>query len=135
VIDQLKQARPDPNLARYAIATAFRSRIANDFDERAAAMAADLVDGLTPDLVRGFRTRMLALAKRPDLAQELFARMPQVYGKVLPGFTQPDPDAIQFVIGPETQLAAYDQYLHAAVGKDARLHRVYPRDFWIPAKF
>jgi hypothetical protein len=134
VIDQLKKETPDPNLARYAIATAFRSRIANDFDERAAAMAADLVDGLTPDLVRGFRSRLLALAKRSDFGQALFARMPQVYGKVLPGYTKPDPDAIYFVIGPEPQLAAYDQYLRAAIGKDARLHRLYPRDFWIPAK-
>jgi hypothetical protein len=37
------------------------------------------------------------------------------------------------VIGPPKQLAAYEDYLHAAVGKAATLHRLYPRDFWVPA--
>jgi hypothetical protein len=31
-------------------------------------------------------------------------------------------------------LAAYHDYLKATFGKDAKLHRLYPRDFWIPAK-
>jgi hypothetical protein len=134
VIEQLKAATPDPNLARYAIATAFRSRIANDFTDRAEAMAADLVDGITPDVVRAFRTRLLGLSDRADVASALFARIPEVYGKVLPGYAKPDPGGVYLVIGPEPQLAAYDQYLRAVVGKGARLHRLYPRDFWIPAK-
>jgi Zn-dependent M16 (insulinase) family peptidase len=134
VIDQLHAARPDPNLVRYALATAFTSRIANDFESRASEMAADLVDGETPDLVRGFRTHLLELGKRADLAQTLFTRMPAVYGKVLPGFGAIDPRGVYFVIGPESQLAAYEEYLRAAVGKDTRLHRIYPRDFWIPVK-
>ena len=95
-------------------------------------MAADLVDGVTPDVVRAFRTRLLALAKRADLADELFERMPRVYGKVLPGYgTARSRRRSYFVIGPEKQLAAYQDYLHAAVGKDATLYRLYPRDFWI----
>ena len=36
--------------------------------------------------------------------------------------------------GPDKQLAAYQEYLTSAVGKDAKLVRLYPRDFWIPAK-
>ena len=134
VIDQLRGAHPDANLARYAIANAFTSRLADPYEQRASAMAANLVDGLTPDLVRGFRTRLLALAQRPDLARELATRMPRVYAKVLPGLGQLDPEGVYFVIGPEKQLAAYDDYLRATVGKDTRLHRLYPRDFWIPAK-
>ncbi|MGE5183415.1 MAG: hypothetical protein ACM31C_15195, partial [Acidobacteriota bacterium] len=134
VIDHLKQAKPDPNIARYAIATAFSSRIANGYENRAAAMAADLVDGLTPDVVRGFRTRMLQLAHKPELANELFGRMLRVYGKVLPGLGKPAGDALYFVIGPEKQLAAYEEYLHAAIGKGTRLVRLYPRDFWITPK-
>ncbi|HUJ62604.1 MAG TPA: hypothetical protein VLX92_29080 [Kofleriaceae bacterium] len=131
VIDQLRAARPDPSIARYAVATAFGSRVADAYESRAAAMAADLVDGLTPDLVRAFRARILELAKRPDLADVLFARLQKVYGKVLPGFGPLERFSWYFVIGPEKQLAAYEEYLHAAVGKDAKLVRLYPRDFWI----
>ena len=38
------------------------------------------------------------------------------------------------MIGPDKQLAAYQEYLHATLGKTTTLHRIYPRDFWIPAK-
>ena len=96
-------------------------------------MAGDLVDGLTPEVIRAFRTRLLALAGRDGFADELAARMPRVYGRVLPGFGPAVADGVYFVIGPDKQLAAYQDYLHAAVGKAATLHRLYPRDFWIPA--
>ncbi len=134
VIDELKKAKPDASIARYAVATAFDSRIASGFEGRASAMAANLVDGLTPDVVKTFRTKILELSKRDDLAKTLFARMPTVYAKVLPGYGKLDPDGVYFVIGPEKQMAAYQDYLKAAVGKATVLHRLYPRDFWIPAK-
>jgi hypothetical protein len=134
VIDELKKAKADPSIARYAIAKAFDSRVAIGFEARASAMAANLVDGLTPDIVRAFRTRVLEASKRKELATELFGRMERVYGAVLPGYGQLDHKAVYFVIGPEKQMAAYQDYLHAAVGKDTTLHRLYPRDFWIPAK-
>jgi hypothetical protein len=134
VIDELKKAKSDANIARYAIAKAFDSRVAFGFEARASAMAANLVDELTPDLVRAFRTRVLAAAKRPSLEDALFGRMQAVYSKVLPGYGALDPDAIYFVIGPDKQMTAYQEYLHAAVGKTVTLHRLYPRDFWITAK-
>ena len=135
VVDQLKQAKPDPNIARYAIARAFDSRIATRYEQRATAMANDLVDGQTPELVTAFRKAVLAQADRPDLAQELFKRMPAVYGKVMPGYGTPAKSgAINFVIGPEKQLDAYQAYLRASVDKTAVVHRLYPRDFWIPVK-
>jgi hypothetical protein len=133
VIDELKKAKPDPNIARYAIATAFDSRIASGFESRAAAMAANLADGLTPDVVKAFRTRVLELAKQEGLAKTLFDRLQPVYSKVLPGFGALDPTATHFVIGPEKQMAAYQDYLKAAVGKSTVLYRLYPRDFWIAA--
>jgi Zn-dependent M16 (insulinase) family peptidase len=132
VIDQLRNEKPNPNIARYAIAGAFDSRIADRYERRAAAMAANLVDGIPPDLVRAFRTRVLEQSKRDDLAKDLYARMPVVYAKVLPGLGAPAPDAINFVIGNAKQLAAYQDYLHAAVGKTATLFTLYPRDFWLP---
>jgi hypothetical protein len=134
VIDQLKAANIDPNIARYAIATAFGSRVAASYEQRAAAMAGDITDGITPQIVKAFRQKLLALARRGDLAATLAARMPKVYGAVMPGFGPAVADGVYFVIGPAKQLAAYEDYLHAAVGKTAALHRLYPRDFWIPAK-
>ena len=134
VVDTLRAQQPDESIARYAVANAFDSRMADAFEGRASQMASDLVDGVPPDLVRAFRTRVLDIAKRVDLAQALFARMPIVYGKVLPGLGAPDPAATYFVIGPQKQLDAYADYLHAAVGKPATLFRLYPRDFWIPVK-
>ncbi|MEO6773205.1 MAG: hypothetical protein ABI467_09295 [Kofleriaceae bacterium] len=132
VIDQLRHVQPDPNIARYAIAGAFTSRIADGYERRAAAMAANLVDGQPPDMVRAFRTRVLAQGQRADLAAELFKRMPAVYGKVLPGYGAPDPANVYFVIGNAKQLAAYQDYLHAAVGKTTTLFTLYPRDYWLP---
>jgi Zn-dependent M16 (insulinase) family peptidase len=133
VIAQLKEAKIDGNIARYAIAKAFASRIAAGYEERAFAMAGDLVDGVAPDAVRAFRSKLLAAAKRDDLASVLAERVPKVYGQVLPGYGPPVPDGVYFVIGPTKQLDAYQDYLRAAVGKDAVLHRLYPRDFWVPA--
>lgn len=130
VVDQLKAAKPDANIARYAIAKAFKSRIAEDYESRAWAMAADLVDGRTPEKVRALRAQVLAAAKRPDLAQQLFDRLPAVLGKVIPGYGTPSPDGIDFVIGPPKQLDAYAEYLKTAVG--GTLRRLYPRDYWIP---
>jgi hypothetical protein len=136
VIAQLQAAAAAPvdgNLGRYAVAGAFGSRSASGFEARASAMAADLVDGITPEVVRAFRAKVLAQAARPDLATALFARMKAVYAKVLPGLGAVDPAATYFVIGPEAQLAAYEAYLRGAVGKAAAVRRLYPRDFWIPA--
>ncbi len=135
VVDQLKQAKADPNIARYAIAKVFDSRIAAGYEERAFAMADDLVDGLTPEVVSGFRKAVLAQTTRPDLAQQLVRRLPAVYGKVMPGFGKPSTaPATNFVIGPAKQLDAYQDYLRAVVSEQVVLHRLYPRDFWIPAK-
>ncbi|HUS30359.1 MAG TPA: hypothetical protein VMZ53_17745 [Kofleriaceae bacterium] len=134
VIDQLKKgSKPDANIARYAVAKAFEARVANGFEQRASAMASNLVDGLTPDVQKAFREKVIAASKDPQLADKLFGRMEKVYSKVLPGYGSLDPKAIYFVIGPDKQLTAYQEYLRAAVGKDATLHRLYPRDFWIPA--
>ena len=139
VVDQLAAAAPDPALADYAIAQSFSSRVAASYEGRAAAMAADLTDGLTPARVRAFRDKLLALRGQAGLAAELFARMPAVYGKVLPGYgtrSADVPDAVFFTTGPAAQLDAWASYLQAtegAGGTDATLWRLYPRDFWVPA--
>ena len=50
VIEQLKKAKPDPNIARYAIATAFTSRLASGYETRATAMAADVTGSWTAEV-------------------------------------------------------------------------------------
>jgi hypothetical protein len=135
VIGELKKATPDASLADYAIAGAFEgTRSALPYEARGEAMADDLADGLTSATVARFHQAILDLRKQPDLARELFARMPKVYERVLPGMGVPAKDVaggVYFVIGPEKQLLAYEQYLKKSEGPDARLFRLYPRDFWL----
>ncbi|MBV9504621.1 MAG: hypothetical protein JO323_06395 [Acidobacteriia bacterium] len=135
VIDQLHQAPPDPSLVDYALAGAFDGiRSAESYESRGEAMAADLADGLTPAVVSRFHSALLELRKRPGIAAELFRRMPKVNGRILPGMGVPAKDVsggVYFVIGPEKQLAAYEEYLTKAEGADTRLFRLYPRDFWL----
>ncbi len=133
VIAQLAAAKPDPNVARYAVAGAFDSRVAERYEDRAMAMSADLADSIDPAAVKAYRQKILALAKRADLTTMLYARMVKVYAHVLPGLGAIDRSATNFVIGPDKQLDAYQQYLTATVGNTALLHRLYPRDFWVPA--
>ena len=135
VIGELKKVKPDASLVDYAIAGAFDgTRAASPYEERGEAMADDLADGLTPAVVTRFHRAILDLRQRPDLAAELFRRMPKVYERILPGMGVPAENVaggVYFVIGPEKQLDAYEQYLKKAEGSQASLFRLYPRDFWL----
>lgn len=138
VIDELKKAKPDPGLVEYAIAVAFGIfRSASPYETRGEAMASDIADGLTPEVVTRFRQSLLALRRDPKLADELFKRMNKVYARVLPGLGVKARDVqggVFYVIGPEKQITAYEQYLKTVEGQDAHLSRIYPRDYWMPAK-
>ena len=133
----LKKARPDPTLVDYAIAGAFDGlRSAESYEDRGEEMAENLADGLTPEVVARFHRALLELRKRPDLSQELFGRMPRVYERLLPGMgpritSDAVPGTVYFVIGPEKQLDAYEQYLKQSQGAETHLFRLYPRDFWV----
>ena len=135
VIGELKKAKPNRSLVEYAIANAFDgSRTAESYETRGEGMAADLADGLTPDAVARFHRAILAMRRRPDLTDELFRRLPAVYGQVLPGFgsrAEDVPGGAYFVIGAEKQLDSYERYLQSVEGPQTRLVRVYPRDFWL----
>ena len=137
VIAELQKAKVDPDIAAYAIAGAYASRVADSYEDRTRAMAEDLADGITPDSIRAFRGKLAALRTRKDLPETLFGRMAAVYGSILPGYPGgPAPadvkDGVFFVIGPDAQLDAYQQYLQTAVGKNAVVARLYPRDYWVP---
>jgi Zn-dependent M16 (insulinase) family peptidase len=138
VIEELKKAKPDPGLVEYAIAVAFSQfRSASPYETRGEAMASDIADGTPPEVVRKFRQGLLDLRRMPNLSDELFKRMNTVYARILPGFGTKASDVrggVFYVIGPEKQLTAYEQYLKTVEGPDARLYRIYPRDYWITLK-
>jgi Zn-dependent M16 (insulinase) family peptidase len=134
VVNELKNAPYDTSLAQYAIAQAYVGyRGGEGYEQRGEAMAADLVDGVTPEKVTRFFDGVLSLRDSRDLYGEIHGRMPYTYGKILPGYGQSGAevsDAIYFVIGPESQFQSYEQYLRSVEG-DVTLHRLYPRDFWL----
>lgn len=139
VVDQLKHAPFDTSLADYAVSQAFASiRSGSTYESRGEEMAADLADRLTPDVVKSFRTGIMKLRQKPGLYNDLHQRMVGTYGEVLPGYgpscleAAKKSDAIYFVIGPEKQLANYEEYIKS-VENGLKLERIYPRDFWITA--
>ena len=138
VINELKRAPLDEALAEYAVAQVFGEfRSASPYEARGEAMANDLADGLTPETISRFRRAILELRREPKLMDELHKRMGQVYAKVLPGYGVKAKDVeggVFFVIGPEKQLVLYEDYLKTIEGADTRVHRLYPRDFWMTAK-
>jgi hypothetical protein len=134
VVTELQKTKPDESLVDYAIALAFGgTRSASPYEARGEAMAANLADGLTPDIIRRFHAGILALRATPNLAAELHRRMGPAVAKVLPGMggkASEVEDGIYFVIGPERQFAAWEEYLKSIEGPAAKVYRLYPRDFW-----
>ncbi len=136
VVNELATARRDPKLADYAIAQAFGElRSGASYESRAEGIAADLADAQSPDMVRRFRQSILELRKDPALGEKLFDRKDRVYGRVVPGYNVKGadvPGALYFAIGPDKQLDLLDQYLKTSDGPETTLHKLYPRDFWMP---
>ncbi|HEX2896596.1 MAG TPA: hypothetical protein VHP63_00915, partial [candidate division Zixibacteria bacterium] len=139
VVDQLKNAPFDTSLADYAVSQAFASiRSGSTYESRGEDMAEDLADMLTPDVIKSFRAGIMKLRSKPGLYKELHERMVATYGEVLPDYgpsckeAAASADAIYFVIGPEKQLATYEDYVKSVEG-DIKVERIYPRDFWITA--
>jgi hypothetical protein len=136
VVTEIKRPMDTP-LVDYVTALSFNSRASAPYENRGEAMAADMTDGRTPDVIRKFRQAILDARKIPDLSKLLYARKDRVYEKVLPGYGAKGRDvagASFFSIGPEKQLAAYEEYLKKADGADTQLFRLYPRDFWMIGK-
>jgi hypothetical protein len=138
VVNELKNAPYEPSLAKYAVAQAFSvNRAGGRYENRGEAMAADLADGLTPDVVSGFRQRILDLRSDEKLYDKLYGIMNDTYGEVLPGLG-PDakdvPGAGYFIIGPENQFQSYEKYINGVEG-EIKIQRIFPRDFWLIRSF
>ncbi len=138
VVNELKNAPYNPSLAEYAVAQAFsENRAGGRYESRGEAMAADLADGLAPEVVAKFRQAVLDLRSDEELYDKIQKIMLETYGEVLPGLG-PDgkdvPGAIYFIIGPESQFQSYEEYIDGAEG-EATIQRLYPRDFWLIKSF
>jgi Zn-dependent M16 (insulinase) family peptidase len=136
VVNELADAHRDPSLADYTIAQTFSyNRAGNRYESRGESMAADLADGLTPDVVRRFRESVLAVRESEGFYDTLYDLMDDTYGEVLPGLgpaSEQSRDAIYYVIGPEKQFESYEEYIKSVEG-DVTLYRIYPRDYWLVA--
>jgi len=109
------------------------SRSADRYEARGEAMAADLADGYTPEIVRRYNEKVLQLRKLPNLFDELKQRMENIYGTVLIGYGHPlseSTDGYFFIIGPEKQFQSLEQYIASAESPQT-VYRLYPRDFWL----
>ena len=96
-------------------------------------MADNIADGLTPEIIRQFRLRLLELESRPDLLSELKAALPQTAGRLLPGYGIPMTDnaeTIVTIIGPEHHITAFEKFLTEQEPGLPPFFRIYPRDFW-----
>ena len=134
VIDEIKRSPKDTSMRDYVIALSFGTRGANDYESRGKAIADDLEDDITPDIVRNFRKAILAQRYKPALIEEIYNRKDNVYSSILPGYGAKGKDvsgAVYFVIGNEKQMLAYESYLRSVEGNETKLVRLYPRDFWI----
>ena len=136
VVGVIKEGKPDRALGEYVMAQAFgESRASLTYEARAEGIAADLADGQPPELVRRFRTSVLALRSDPRLIDKLYERKDRVHARLLPGYDAQGLDRSGgsfFVIGPDKQLDAWEQYLQGVEGPGTRLQRLYGRDFWMP---
>jgi hypothetical protein len=96
-------------------------------------MAADLADGITPEVVRRYRQAILDVRDMDNLYETIKERMPGVYGEVLIGYgpsLADSKDATLFMIGPESQFESLQRYIETTEGKED-IWRLYPRDFWL----
>ncbi len=134
VVDELNKAPADPQLADYAVAQTFMyNRAPNSYESRGEAMANNLADGITDDLVTAFRTRILSLRDQHGFYDKLKDRMKTVYGHVLIGYGDPldtSGGGSYFIIGPEAQFTTLENYI-ASVERPQTVYRIYPRDYWI----
>jgi Zn-dependent M16 (insulinase) family peptidase len=134
VVEQMRNSEYDPSLAQYAVGQAFEgNRAGSRYESRGEAMAADLADGVTPEVVSRFRKAILELREEGNFPQELFSRLESANGEILPGYGpggRDVPGAIYFIIGPEAQFESFENYLRG-VEVDEILYRLYPRDFWL----
>lgn len=139
VIGEIKKTPNDPAMSEYIVSLALSAnRAAGQYENRGEAMAADLADGMDPEMIRSFRKALLQLRKDPNLMTEVYRRKDAMYEKIFPGYGMKMKDVqggMYFVIGPEKQLAAYESYIRSKDDPAGTVARIYPRDYWMTGNF
>lgn len=134
VVNDVKQDISHLDLNDYIVALCFgNSRAPDRYETRGEAMASDLADGFTPEVVSAYRSKVLALRSQPNLAQTVRDRLESVYGKVFVGYgadLSTVPNGNFFIIGPEEQFLSMENYIESCE-QPQKIVRLYPRDFWI----
>ena len=134
VVSKLESSELDPGLAEYAVAQIFRdSRAPSRYEQRGAAMAANITDGESSDVVKAFRSKVLDIKERPNLFNDLLDHMQNAYGAVMVGYGKPlseAKDGVFFLIGPEEQFQSMERLIETTEGPQ-KIERLYPRDFWL----
>ncbi|MDD2772597.1 MAG: hypothetical protein PHP45_02760 [Elusimicrobiales bacterium] len=120
--------------ADYALSNSFSDYRGGDTTSaRGYAAASDMADGITPAVVRRFKSALLAAAKKPDAPEKMNARLLEAAGRVM--IVQGKPlsaiaGAQSFVCAPPELAERYALWL-AEQGETEPVARLYPRDFWI----
>ncbi len=150
LLDRAEETLSDDFYLDYALAGCFGDyRGGQTYLQRGRAMANDWADDLTPEKIRTFKEALLQLRRRwqePNgdrgedrlfsaggLLPQVAGRLPHVIGPVVPGYGLPADAAdgvVNFMIGPASQIDAFEDHL-AAHEPEARIVRLYPRDFWL----
>jgi Zn-dependent M16 (insulinase) family peptidase len=134
VVNQVKTTELTPNLLNYAMAQIFRNSMAfGTYEARGQAIANDLADGFTPDMVRAYRQKVMAMLKDKSLFEKATARVEAVYGLPLVGLGSSQKDVsggIYFILGPEEQFKLLENYIKS-VEEPQPVYRLYPRDYWL----
>jgi SAM-dependent methyltransferase len=125
----------DSAVLEASLANAFQDeRVTASFSVRGAALAEDLVDGLTPDVVRSFKHLLLQTAHAPNALAAFRDRVTAVLGRMLVGVNgrvSQTPGTLALLAGPGAIVDKYEQFLRDS-GEISTLPRIYPRDFWPP---
>jgi len=134
VVDVVQRDIKTPAMTEYVTAICFSSNRSPDrYESRGEAMASDLADGFTPEVISKYRQKILEVKDTPGLYEELQSRLPGIYGRVLVGYgknTAEYEGGNYFIIGPEEQFESWENYI-ASVEFPQPVYRLYPRDFWL----
>ncbi len=134
VVNLLKNAKDNPDLADYTVAQVFgSSRAPSRYEQRGRAIAADIVDGVLPSKVSAYREHILQTRQKDDFYTQIKSRMEDAYGSVLIGYGKPLSESQEgnfFLIGPEPQFESLEKYIKESEGAQT-IYRLYPRDFWL----
>ncbi len=75
------------------------------------------------------------LRAEPGIADQIFARVDKVYGKIMPGYGPKAKEtfgAVYYIIGNDKQFRAMDTDVE--VREDEHVYKLYPRDYWLIGK-